>query len=61
MWRKLDPGQQALLILGYLRKGEPFADAGAGFAVSATTCWRYVNDTVELLAQRSAKLREALR
>ena len=29
--------------------------------VSATTCWRYVNEIVELLAQRSPKLREALR
>jgi hypothetical protein len=61
VWRKLDPGQQALLVLVHLRKGEPFADVGAGFAVSATTCWRYVNETVELLAQRSPKLREALR
>ncbi len=40
---------------------EKFADLGAGFAVSATTCWRYVNETLELLAQRSPKLREALR
>ena len=61
VWRKLDPGQQALLVLVYLRKGEPFADVGAGFAVSTTTCWRYVNEVVELLAQRSPKLREALR
>jgi DDE superfamily endonuclease len=61
VWRKLNPGQQALLVLVYLRKGETFADLGAGFAVSTTTCWRYVNETVELLAQRSPKLREALR
>ena len=25
-WRKLNPGQQALLVLAYLRKGETFAD-----------------------------------
>ncbi len=61
VWRKLNPGQQALLVLVYLRKGETFADLGAGFAVSTTTCWRYVNETVELLAQRSPKLRQALR
>ena len=24
-WRKLNPGQQALLVLVYLRKGETFA------------------------------------
>src|SRR4051794_8217879 len=55
-WRKLNAGQQALLVLVYLRKGEPFAEVGAGFAVSTTTCWRYVNETVELLAQRAPKL-----
>jgi hypothetical protein len=31
VWRKLNPGQQALLVLVYLRKGEPFAEVGAGF------------------------------
>jgi hypothetical protein len=61
VWRKLNPGQQALLVLVYLRKGEPFAEVGAGFDVSTTTCWRYVNETVELLAARAPKLRAALR
>jgi hypothetical protein len=28
--RKLDPGQQALLVLAYLRKGQTFADLAAG-------------------------------
>jgi hypothetical protein len=61
VWRKLNPGQQALLVLVYLRKGEPFAQVGAGFDVSTTTCWRYVNETVDLLATRAPTLREALR
>jgi hypothetical protein len=61
VWRALNPGQQALLVLVYLRKGEPFAEVGAGFGVSTTTCWRYVNETVELLATWAPKLREALR
>jgi hypothetical protein len=60
-WRALNPGQQALLVLVHLRKGEPFAQVGAGFDVSTTTCWRYVNETVELLAARAPKLRAALR
>jgi hypothetical protein len=60
-WRALNSGQQALLVLVYLRKGEPFAEVGAGFGVSTTTCWRYVNETVELLAGRAPKLRAALR
>ncbi|SFG70442.1 Helix-turn-helix of DDE superfamily endonuclease [Streptomyces mirabilis] len=37
-WRALDPGQQALLVLVYLRKGEPFAEVGAGFGVLTATC-----------------------
>jgi hypothetical protein len=59
-WRALDAGEQALLVLVYLRKGEPFAEVGAGFGVSTATCWRYVNETVELLATRAPKLRAAL-
>jgi hypothetical protein len=39
-WRRLAPGQQALLVLAYLRKGETFADLAAGFEVSVTTAWR---------------------
>jgi Helix-turn-helix of DDE superfamily endonuclease len=32
-WRKLSPGQQALLVLAYLRKGETFADLAAGLGI----------------------------
>ena len=56
-WRKLNPGQQALLVLAYLRKGETFAELAAGFGIGRTTAWRYVNETVELLAARAPKLR----
>ena len=41
-WRLLNPGQQALLVLVHLRKGETFAEVGAGFGVSTSTAWRYV-------------------
>jgi hypothetical protein len=60
-WRRLSPGRQALLVLAYLRKGETFAELAAGFGVSTATAWRYVTETVELLAGRSPKLRQALR
>jgi DDE superfamily endonuclease/Helix-turn-helix of DDE superfamily endonuclease len=60
-WRKLNPGQQALLVLAYLRKGETFADLAAGFGVGTTTAWRYVTETVDLLAARAPKLRKAVR
>jgi hypothetical protein len=60
-WRKLNPGQQALLVLAYLRKGETFAALAAGFGVGTTTAWRYVEETVALLAARAPKLRKAVR
>ena len=61
LWRKLNPGQQALLVLAYLRKGETFAELAAGFGVGIATAWRYVNETVALLAARAPKLRKAVR
>jgi len=60
-WRRLNPGGRALLVLAYLRKGDPFAELGAGFGVCTATAWRYVNETVGLLAARAPKLRRALR
>jgi hypothetical protein len=57
-WRKLTSPQQALLVLAYLRKGETFAELAAGFGIG--TAWRYVTETVSLLAARSPRLRQAL-
>src|SRR5215467_12981468 len=59
-WRELTPSQQALLALAYLRKGETFAELAAGFGIGTATAWRYVTETVALLAARSPKLRKAL-
>ena len=55
------PGRQALLVLVYLRKGETFAEIAAGFGVSVATAWRYIQETVKLLAARSPRLGQALR
>jgi DDE superfamily endonuclease/Helix-turn-helix of DDE superfamily endonuclease len=60
-WRKLNPGQEALLVLACLRKGETFAELAAGFGVGRTTAWRYVDEVVALLAARAPKLRAAVR
>ena len=60
-WRKLNPGQEALLVLAYLRKDETFAELAAGFAVGRTTAWRYADEVVALLAARAPKLRAAVR
>ena len=59
-WRRLNPGQQALLVLVHLRKGETFAALAAGFGVGTTTAWRYVQEAVALLAARAPKLDAAL-
>ena len=59
-WRKLNPGQQALLVLAHLRKGETFAELAAGFGISTATAWRYASEAA-LLAARAPKLRGALR
>ncbi len=59
-WRKLSPDRQALLVLAYLRKGETFAGLAAGFGIGTATAWRYVTETVTLLAARSPKLGQAL-
>jgi len=56
LWRKLNPGQQALLVLVYLRKGETFASLAAGFRVGTATAWRYAGETVALLAARAPRL-----
>jgi hypothetical protein len=60
-WRKLNPGQQALLVLVHLRKGETLAQLAAGFSVGTATAWRYVTETVRLLAARAPRLAPALR
>jgi DDE superfamily endonuclease/Helix-turn-helix of DDE superfamily endonuclease len=61
LWRKLNPRQQALLVLVYLRKGETFASVAAGFGIGTATAWRYVEETVALLAARAPRLRKAVR
>jgi hypothetical protein len=48
--RRLTPGRQALLVLACLRQGGTFAELAAGFGVGTATAWRYVHETVALLA-----------
>jgi hypothetical protein len=50
-----------LLALVYLSKGETGAEIAAGFGVGTSSAWRYVNETVALLAVRAPKLRTAVR
>jgi hypothetical protein len=55
-WRRLNPGQQALLVLAHLRNGDTYARLAAGFAIGTTTAWRYVRETIDLLADRADDL-----
>ncbi|WSU55623.1 transposase family protein [Streptomyces sp. NBC_01092] len=59
-WRKLGCFKQALLVLAHLRRNETFAQVGAGFGVSEATAWRYVDETLEVLAAWAPGLREVL-
>jgi hypothetical protein len=60
-WRRLGCFHQALLALVHLRKNEPLAQVGVGFAVSTATAGRYVNETVDVLAETTPSLLDALR
>jgi hypothetical protein len=57
--RKLNPGQQALLVLACLR--ETSASLAAGFGAGTATAWRYAEETAALPAARAPRLRKAVR
>ncbi|MGW6413004.1 transposase family protein [Streptomyces vinaceus] len=59
-WRKLGCFKQALLTLVHLRKNETFLQLGAGFGISQATAWRYVDETLDVLASWAPGLHEAL-
>ncbi len=59
-WRRLDAGQQALLTVAHLRKGETYADLACGFAIGTSTVYRYLREALELLAALAPTLGEAI-
>jgi hypothetical protein len=59
-WRRLDPAQQALLVLAHLRNGDTPARLAAGFGVGTTTAWRYIREAVDLLAATAPTLTQAM-
>ena len=50
MLAQAQPGAAGAAGAGHLRKGETFAELAAGFGVGTATAWRYVSETVALLA-----------
>lgn len=55
-WRRLPPARQALLVLVHLRCGDPYAHLAVSFGVGATTAYRYICETVDLLAATADSL-----
>jgi hypothetical protein len=60
-WRRLSAGQQALLVVAYLRKGETYADLAAGFGIGTTTVFGYLREALEVLAALAPSLQHAMR
>jgi hypothetical protein len=59
-WRKLSAGRQALLVVAYLRKGETYADLACGFTIGTSTVYRYIRETLTLLAAMTPTLEQAI-
>ncbi len=59
-WRRLAPGQQALLVVAHLRKGETYRDLAEGFGIGTSTVYRYLREGLELLAAMAPTLDEAV-
>ena len=53
-------GQQALLTVAHLRKGETYADLACGFQIGTSTVYRYLREALELLAALAPALAEAI-
>jgi hypothetical protein len=59
-WRRLNPGEQALLVLAHLRNGDTYTRLAAGFQVGIATVYRYVREAVDLLAAAAPDLPAAM-
>src|SRR5207249_4962924 len=60
-WRRVSPGQQAVLVLAMLRKDERLLDLAGPNEVSASTLRRYLLEVIGLLAGRAPRLNRVLR
>lgn len=60
-WRRLPAARQALLVLAHLRCGDTYAQLAAGFRVGIATAYRYLRETVDLLAALAPTLTDAVR
>ena len=58
-WRQLSVGEQALLVVAHLRKGETYAELAAGYGIGTTTVFRYVHEAIDVLAALAPTLSAA--
>jgi hypothetical protein len=59
-WRRLTAGEQALLVLARLRNGDTYTRLAAGFGIGVATVYRYIRETVDLLAAQAPSLTAAV-
>lgn len=59
-WRRLTTGRQALLALAHLRCGDTYAQLAAGFGIGIATVYRYVRESVDVLAALAPTPAEAM-
>lgn len=58
-WRRLNQARRALLVLAHLRNGDSNTRVAAGFPIGTTTAWRYVQESMNLLAELADDVRAA--
>jgi DDE superfamily endonuclease len=61
VWRKAEPGKQAVIVLAVLRHDQRLADMAGGSGVGESTVRRWVKEVVQLLAARAPRLDRALK
>ena len=59
-WRRLSAGQQALLVLAHLRKGETYTDLATGYQVGTTTVFRYIREALDVLSALAPTLQQGM-
>ena len=59
-WRLLSSGQQALMLLAHLRKGETYRDLAVGFGIGITTAYRYLREALNVVAALAPTLEQAM-
>ncbi|MGQ5597281.1 transposase family protein [Streptomyces sp. ESR1.13] len=59
-WRALTNGDQAIVLLVYLAKGDTFAQLGGHFGIGPETARRYVNEGLQALAPLAPTLADGL-